>query len=761
MPKNYGLAGRMIRFVKKQQQRKADLESTTRSHRRVPTIGRSFIPIDKLDTSGLLSAEVEYLTCMYFSHRFDLLGSGWLETGYDSVSPGLEGHCYDMNLRIARFDPDGKWLDRLLPRPHALQSREIWKVLTETCSLAEKSEQITYVPIDWQKDYKSGFRYNASAWYRDQRKKNFPGADIKLPRELCRMQHLVRLAIFALFVKRNTFHGKDQGQAATFSVEKHIAEFRHQVLDFIAANPPRLGCNWSCTMDVAIRATNLLVAYDLFCQLDQSGLLDEGFKRIFTVSIYEHGKHILNNLEWHGGRTTNHYMANICGLLFIAAYFERSPETDTWLVFAVQEIIAEFARQFNRDGSNFEASTSYHRLSGEMVLYSTALILGLPDDKIMALDACYGNRLTALTRPGNKHKARLKMTAGNASELFSTDYREVLYRAGLFSCHLTKPNNRVPQIGDNDSGHFFHISPCGKFLPNHEAEAKYLNLKGYSRITQAFGDRLFWDEDVLSHNPFISALNGLFQDGPFEKSSNAFPLEYSLVCALAGGRSFKSPEVKNRRVPMTDQRSVRTGLKSNKITIRPLEKKAVSLTQNLKVYPYPDAGVFIFSSDRIHLTVYAAVNGQNDRGGHSHNDKLSFELNIDGEDILLDPGTYLYTPLPERRNQFRSVEMHNTIIIPGQEQNRWRPGLKGLFKISNEVNCQILALGDARICLQARYRNIILERNIQLKDQEIVVQDFANRPFESNINGARYYSNGYGKILRGIGIDLKKIRSDL
>jgi hypothetical protein len=54
-----------------------------------------------------------------------------------------------------------------------------------------------------------------------------------------------------------------------------------------------------------------------------------------------------------------------------------------------------------------------------------------------------------------------------------------------------------------------------------------------------------------------------------------------------------------------------------------------------------------------------------------------------------------------------------------------------------------------------------VERNIQLKDQEIVVQDFANRPFESNIDGANYYSSGYGKILHGLGPDPQKIRSEL
>ena len=34
--------------------------------------------------------------------------------------------------------------------------------------------------------------------------------------------------------------------------------------------------------------------------------------------------------------------------------------------------------------------------------------------------------------------------------------------------------------------------------------------------------------------------------------------------------------------------------------------------------------------------------GQDGNGGHAHNDQLSIELNVDGEDWIADPGTYLY-----------------------------------------------------------------------------------------------------------------------
>jgi len=48
---------------------------------------------------------------------------------------------------------------------------------------------------------------------------------------------------------------------------------------------------------------------------------------------------------------------------------------------------------------------------------------------------------------------------------------------------------------------------------------------------------------------------------------------------------------------------------------------------------------------------------------------LSFDLNIGGNDIIIDPGAYLYTSNPEQRNLFRSTSKHNTLMIDGEEQN--------------------------------------------------------------------------------------------
>jgi len=69
----------------------------------------------------------------------------------------------------------------------------------------------------------------------------------------------------------------------------------------------------------------------------------------------------------------NHYLSNIAGLLFVAAYLPGTKEVDCLLALAVQELVNEMELQFNRMVPISSASTNYHRLSAEMLVYATAL----------------------------------------------------------------------------------------------------------------------------------------------------------------------------------------------------------------------------------------------------------------------------------------------------------------------------------------------------------------------------------------------------
>src|SRR5215472_13307612 len=57
------------------------------------------------------------------------------------------------------------------------------------------------------------------------------------------------------------------------------------------------------------------------------------------------------------------------------------------------------------------------------------------------------------------------------------------------------------------------------------------------------------------------------------------------------------------------------------------------------------------------------------RQGHRHADALSVQLTIDGNAVLVDPGTFAYAGQENERNHFRGTAAHNTVQVDGLSQS--------------------------------------------------------------------------------------------
>ncbi len=686
--------------------KKKDLSKETKTKTKVRIINKFFLTPTSLDLSKIDKKIANNLSKMYFSHRFDLLGTGWVYNKYDSISFGLEKHKYNMNLSISNFDKNGDWLEKVVLEPHLESSKEIWKEIN--------SED--YIPIDWQKDFKSGYRLSAKKWYKDQKFNEKKGIDIKVPWELARLQHLPQLAIFSTSFPELK--------------KQNILEFKNQIIDFIATNPPRMGVNWYYSMEVGIRAANMLLAYDLFTQIDDEGILNKNFKQIFSNSIFEHGLHIIKNLEWRKEFTNNHYLSNIAGLTYISSYLSwKDEKIKNWFIFSVQELLVEFKKQFYEDGGNFEASTSYHRLSGELIIYSLSLIFGVLSEKKEDI---------------NKHqKVKLKVAPKikknqewnvNRDNIFPDWVFERLFKSGLFTKHITKQNSNVSQIGDNDSGRFFKLTPTGNFFSTEEAKNKYKNLENYS-----FNDKKFWDEDFLDHTTFLSCFSGFFYTSDFSKNSSKAPLEKSVIENLLKNKKIK--------VNIDNKENLNINKKENlKYKKTKIFKSNKNLLKNLKFYAYQNSGIYIFKSEKLDLVINATNIGQNGIGGHSHCDKLAFDLSFDGEEIIKDPGTYLYTPIVRRRNEFRGINAHNTIIVKNEKQNTFGKGFSDLFSMKEKSSCKVLFINKSKLAIECNVGKIKHIRSFVVKEREVEIIDECNFDFKSNFNKFSEFSNGYGKL---------------
>jgi hypothetical protein len=253
--------------------------------------------------------------------------------------------------------------------------------------------------IPWHADFVAGHAWDRGAYFRDlagRIQAEFgAGRDVKIPWELSRFQHAPCL-----------------GQALWLTGDRGFYEtFRDQVRDWIRGNRAPFGVNWTCTMDVAIRAVNWVWGYAFF---RPEILADRPFASLLLRALFTHGRFIADNLENGGPVTSNHYLADLLGLLFLGVLLRGSPEADVWKGTAIAEIVRESERQTLPDGVDCEASTAYHRLKTEMLL--TALLL--------------------MERSG-----------------FSFPALRARVRAMIdYVAHYTKPDGLAPQIGDNDDG---------------------------------------------------------------------------------------------------------------------------------------------------------------------------------------------------------------------------------------------------------------------------------------------------------------------
>ena len=97
----------------------------------------------------------------------------------------------------------------------------------------------------------------------------------------------------------------------------------------------------------------------------------------------------------------------------------------------------------------------------------------------------------------------------------------------------------------------------------------------------------------------------------------------------------------------------------------------------LKVFPdnifnrvYETSGYGFFANNVYGICFNASPTGKSGENGRGHNhcDKGSFVLAVDGRPVLVDSGTYCYTPDIQARLSFKRTRAHNVVTINGLEQ---------------------------------------------------------------------------------------------
>ena len=655
------------------------------------------IELSAADVPYTWGAGMQRLCGRYIAHEFDLLGSGWVRVRHGLRAAGVEGHAYPP-ARAVQADADGEWLAGRVSEANLPEAQRLWRMI-----------DATYEPIDWQIDFKSGYRWDERSHFRRLSFGQHPGADVKVPWELARLQHLPQLAVAHILAK--------SGQPGWHASDVYARELRNQILDFLATNPPRFGVNWLCPMDVGIRAANILLAVDL---LRAGGwTADAPFERAVGLAALAHGRLIAKNLEWSTAPRSNHYLANLAGLLFCSAYLPPTPETDGWLAFAAQQLDEEILCQFFADGGNFEGSTSYHRLSLEIAAFSTALLLGLRRGPRSAPDV-WPDWCAHIVAGGSASRAGRR--AGEGTEPLSDAAGERLELAAAAAGKWMKPNGCPAQIGDNDSGRLFRMHPS---------------------INADAPDE---PENPLDHRHLLDAAEALFAAPRAPRW-----LDAGVIRALTGGRSLrrraKAPQ--GSELVGDEESLVRLSEEIARLdpaSVRVIELPLPRFDQTLlRRHALNEFGLFVFASDETFISLRCAPQPPfANTMGHTHDDNLALEVHHQGADLIADPGSYLYTPAPALRDLYRGAAAH---FAPRPARGTAAANMPALFLMQHRATARCVYFGPLGAGALLEGPGWRTYRVLRLARDKIVITDGCTNGPLSPLHRVPM-SRGYGRVDR-------------
>ena len=327
--------------------------------------------------------------------------------------------------------------------------------------------------IQWTRDPLSDYVWPVD-YHRDIKLVRGDGSDVRVLWELNRLGHFITLA-------RAYSQTKE---------ERYSAEFFAQLRSWAEQNPYGRGPNWTCAMEVALRAINLLAAFETFRHSPQ---LNAEFLSFFLQLLQRHGNYIRRNLEFSYIATSNHYLSDVVGLLWIGLMLPELRDAREWRDFGLDQMVSEMDKQVLDDGADFESSTGYHRFVTELLLYSFLL--------------CRANNVEIEKRYWTKLHQMLRYI-----------------RAYL------RPDGFAPLIGDTDGG---RVLPIGHRSARDHAYLLDIGPEIKHSGSQAFPDAgiyIMRDGDLyLCFNASDAGINGRGSHG----HNDALSIEVS-----AGGRAF-------------------------------------------------------------------------------------------------------------------------------------------------------------------------------------------------------------------------------
>ena len=142
-----------------------------------------------------------------------------------------------------------------------------------------------------------------------------------------------------------------------------------------------------------------------------------------------------------------------------------------------------------------------------------------------------------------------------------------------------------------------------------------------------------------------------------------------------------------------------------------------------KFHHFPETGYSVIRLDNGTMVTFDhGPLGMAPLYNHGHADALSIAVTKNGEQILVDPGTYRYNGVPEWRKYFKGTRAHNTVTIDGLDQAVQETG----FIWSKPFTTELLRseMTDSRILLDAVHDGYVrLKQPVEHRRTILVADD--------------------------------------
>jgi len=204
-------------------------------------------------------------------------------------------------------------------------------------------------PIDWSLDPVNQRTSPSVHWSRVPYLDPDTVGDHKIVWELNRHQYFVRL-----------------GQAFWLTEDPRWAEtFVEHVDRWMAANPPKMGINWTSSLEIAFRAMSWLWALHFFARAPQ--LTSERFAAM-VAHLRAHGRHIEQYVSTSFSPNT-HLTGEALGLFYLGTLLPELPEAARWRQKGRAWLMDALEFQIRPDGGYFEQSIHYHRYTADFYIH--------------------------------------------------------------------------------------------------------------------------------------------------------------------------------------------------------------------------------------------------------------------------------------------------------------------------------------------------------------------------------------------------------